>query len=250
MKIKPIVSLMILLVVVSCQEDEIKGKNTNELGVLNFQKNWERSNLNSNDLNKKEKATCYLFSGERIINLLNNPKTDKFRFVVGLTNCNLDLKTQGIDTWGGNVGMINSMFSSEKVFYDALNKLASSNQEFSASNSIAAEHLLESATALEFIKDWNRKVSGNEDMTAVVSYNNQRIRHFSIEKEVISEISQFNRFKYLGIFLGINGEGKMTTVLVGFDENKKIILPSSSGRGQINSGGVYDFTRPCPNTCG
>lgn len=247
MKIKPMVSFMILLVLASCQEEDVKEKNINELGFQTFQSEWNTSSLKSNIVKNNKKA-CYLFSGEKVNDLLNNPETHTFRFVLGLTNNKLDLKTQSVDRSGKNVGWINSSLYSDKVFDNALERLSDSNHEFSVDNSSAGQHLLESSKAVGYIQQWNRKLSENEDLTSVVSFDNQRIRYFSIEKEVVNDIAHFNSFKYLGIFLGINPEGKLTTILVGFDGNENIILPSSSGN-ENNAGAVYDFTRPCPNTC-
>lgn len=234
---------------ISCQEDEAKEENLNELSFSVFKKKWTDSNLNFSLLGKKESTTCYLFSKNEINDLQENSRLEKLRFVLGLTNGKIDIKTQGVDINGEGLGIINSEIYFEKSLDESIVKLGYSNQKFISNNSISTNHLLNPQKAFEYINKWNKRSNETKILSNIVSYDNNRIKHFSIEKEVINEISHFTNFNYLGVILGVNPEGKLTTVLVGLDENKNIILPSSLSKTGESNGGIYDFTQPCPSTC-
>lgn len=248
---KIIVSFLTIVVFVSCQDDEMKeGKiSAKESDFSKFKESWIHSDLDISVSKTQRNTTCYLFSKEELSSLQKNSKLEKVRFVLGLTNGKLDIKTQGVDIKGENLGVINSTVYFEESLDSAVNKLANSSQEFPSNNETISKHLLNPTKAYDYINKWNTKLTKKSNLNATVSYDNLRINHFSIEKEVINEISHFTHFSYLGIFLGINPEGKLTTVLVGLDENKTIILPSKFSKTVDNSGGIYDFTKPCPSTC-
>ncbi|MFC7773800.1 hypothetical protein [Flavobacterium sp. GCM10027622] len=249
MKRKLLGSFLIFLALESCQKEDLKIENSSESNFVAFQKKWKEAELNSNALKIQGNSTCYLFSKETINGLLLNTHVVNFRFVLGLTNEKLDIKVQGVDLEGVNRGVVNSIISNDRSVASVLKVLHTSTLKSSSNRSIVGQHLLEPKVAFDYINKWNTKLKNATGVEDVVSYDMERIRHFSIEKEVITEIAKSNGFKYLGVFFGINPEGKLTTVLVGLDENKNIILPSSLSRDASELGGVYDFTKPCPNTC-
>lgn len=248
MKTRLIVSLIILLGLNSCQKEEIKNENTKELNFLVFKNKWENSELHPNLFNTHNNTACYLFSGWDVQRLLMNPGAKNIRFVLGLEGSRLNIKAQSVTMNGVGLEVISSSVCFNKNLDHSINALSVSGQVFSGSG-IVGEHLLQPIPAYQYISRWNRSLTGNIDLSPIVSYDNGRIRHFSIEKEVVDEISHFRNFNCLGVFLGINPEGKLTTVLVGLDAYKNIILPSVHDKGEGRSGGIYDFTRPCPNTC-
>lgn len=248
MKRRLTVSLLILLVLNSCQKEDIKVENAEELNFPAFKEDWGNSEIQANLFNVHKNTACYLFPGQNVNRLLRSADAEYIRFVLGIAGGKLDIKAQSVDMNGVSLGIINSSVSFNKAFDDSINALSVSGQVFSGSG-IVGEHLLQPREAYEYINRWNTSLSENRDLSSVVSYDNQRIRHFSIEKEVIEEILHFRSFNYLGVLLGINPEGKLTTVLVGLDARKNIILPPVHDKGGGKSGAIYDFTSPCPNTC-
>ena len=249
MRKKIIGSFLIFLTLVSCQKEDLKIENSNKSSFFDFQKKWEEAELNPNVLKKQGNSTCYLFSKETINGLLLNRDVVNFRFLLGLTNDKLDIKVQGVDVEGVNKGVVNSIISKDKSNASFLKVLHTSALKSSDNKSIVGQHLLEPKVAFEYINKWNTKLKNATEVDDIVSYNMERIRHFSIEKEVITEIAKSKRFKYLGVLLGINPEEKLTTVLIGLDENESIIESSSLSRDANEFLSVYDFTKPCPDTC-
>ncbi|MNL72858.1 hypothetical protein D3C87_1982390 [compost metagenome] len=49
--------------------------------------------------------------------------------------------------------------------------------------------------------------------------------------------------KNIGVFLGLNSKGKITTILIGLDQNNVIKTTTLTSK---EAEDVYDGTRPCP----
>ncbi|MCL9807196.1 hypothetical protein NAT51_16805 [Flavobacterium amniphilum] len=252
MKINLILSFFVLFSLGSCQREEMKNENPNNINLSEFNNKWKDAGLDVSMLKSKQKITSYLFSDKAVLNLLRNPEAYGFRVVLGLTNGKLDTKLQCVKRNGVNLGIINPMVYCDRSFNDVINELENSNLEFSSSNNIAAMHLLQPAAAYGYLNRWNTELSENDNETLleIVSYDNERIRYFNLKKEIVQEITAFEGFKYFGVFFGINPSGKLTTVMMGLNKDKKIILPSlPQGTNPNSSGAIYDFSQPCPSTC-
>ncbi|MNT81950.1 hypothetical protein D3C72_2216090 [compost metagenome] len=90
------------------------------------------------------------------------------------------------------------------------------------------------------------------DLDAVTSYGGQRIHHFSLETVVVQDMIKNANTANVGLFLGLNSEGKVTTVFIGLDKDNNIRTNSSTRKGgevTATADDVYDFTAPCPPTC-
>ncbi|MGX7668966.1 hypothetical protein [Flavobacterium pedocola] len=244
-----IFSVLMVLFLVSCQKEEASSENTVKSSLVSFNSDWVNSKLDSSLRKSDENTIGYLFSKEELNTLLENEQLIKFRFVLGLTDGKLDLKTVGVTKDGIQVGVINSMIVSDDNFDTQINGLSSSAVEFKSDDAIVRQHMLNPATAFTYINKWNVQVTENKDLDNVVSYDNLRINHFSIEREVIENMSNLPDFKSLGIVFGINPQGKLTTVLLGLNGNQSVILASEESKLEAEDPSVFDFTKPCPNTC-
>lgn len=246
---KNIFSLFVLLSLVSCQKEEIKTELTDEAGFTIFKKDWMTSKLDSGLPKSNGNTICYLFSKSDIKYLQASSQLKKIRFVLGLTDGRLDLKMQGVGIKGSSLGVVNSIIDSDQKISRQLLQLASSKKQFISSNVIINQHLLNPALAFDYIKKWDTGLVQNKDLNATVSYDNVRINYFSIEREIIDDITKFSGFEHLGVLLGVNLEGKLTTVLLGLDKDGNFAVFSDEAKDSDDIPPLFDFTKPCPNTC-
>ncbi|MEW5675192.1 hypothetical protein ABGT15_02660 [Flavobacterium enshiense] len=242
-------SVFALLLLVSCQKEE-GGATTGEASLASFKSDWVTSKLDASLQKADANTVCYLFSKEELNQLLANEQLGKVRFVLGLTDGKLDMKTVGVTNDGTYLGIVNSLMISDESFNNQIVALSSSTIEFESDDEIIDAHILNPKTAFAYIKNWNVKLAENQDVSNVVSYDNLRINHFSIEKEVIDKVSDLPDFKFLGVVFGVNPQGKLTTVLFGLDSERNIILPANEFNNREDySPSIFDFTKPCPSTC-
>ncbi|WP_035653728.1 hypothetical protein [Flavobacterium saliperosum] len=240
-----IFTILMALVLISCQKEEGGDKNA-AANLTSFKNEWLNSKLDS-VISKSDKNTvCYLFAKEELVQLLENEQLNKFRFVLGFTESRLDLRTVGVNGDGMQLGMINSTIIEDENFDSQINSLSSSAIQFRSDDEIISKHILNPETAYAYINKWNIILAGNGDLNDVISYDNMRINHFSIEREVMDNLSHLPNFKYLGVVLGVNPEGKLTTVMLGLNENRSIIFSANEG---VNSPSIFDHTVPCPKNC-
>lgn len=243
--------LFALLTLISCQNEEIKSKNAETVSLAAFQNKWIQAESDAKTARFNGFVACYMFPKNDVLHLMETPQLKRIRFVLGVTNGKLDLITQGVNSGGASLGMINSTVVSNRHISNQINQLSTSRLRFSCNDAILRRHFLNPVQAYNYVNRWNMKLAENADLNDVLSYDNVRINYFSIDKEIVQEIADFSGFKYLGVLLGVNPEGKLTTVLLGLDMNQDFIfLPQTSKGGGANvPPTIFDFSQPCPNTC-
>lgn len=249
---KKILFATIAFCLISCNNNESSDSSTSDADLQKFKKDWlsyDITNLVAGVNSKVEKTTkAYTFSKADLNNLFNNNELNKIRFVLGVVNNDLDIKVQGFGS--NSIGILNSeIFSSEKLD-SQVSSLSTINSSFNSDNKIVMSHVIDANSGFEYINDWKYSIN-LDNINNTVSYDGNRIEHFSIEKEVVEEIMNFNGFEYLGVILGVNESGKLTTVLVGMDQDHNVIISSSQNlrTGQLIDGAVFDRTDPCPSVC-
>lgn len=245
-----IFSILGLFLLISCQKEEISKESGDDKSLAQFNKMWLNFKLESSLARLEGGSTCYMFPKEELISLQRNCHLRKIRFVPGLTNGKLDLKLQGVNSSGVGLGIINAGQVSEVKIDNQIVDLSNSNKLFGSNNELISNHLLNPKDAFNYINRWNIRSSANENLDSIVSYGNERINYFSIQKEIVSAITGLPNFENLGVFFGINPQGKMTTVLFGLDKKRNFIFYSMPNNGQNNvPPSIFDFTQPCPSTC-
>ncbi|WP_431242778.1 hypothetical protein ACQ9BO_24025 [Flavobacterium sp. P21] len=109
------------------------------------------------------------------------------------------------------------------------------------------EHLMLSQEAYDGIVAWQNKLKTVTDLNEVTSYEGARFQHYSLEVMVVAEMLKGDNTANIGLFLGLNGKGKVTTILVELDKNNAIKSKSSvTGKTMDNPEDVYDGSRPSP----
>lgn len=233
----------------SCSGNETSEFNSDKEEFQKFKSDWLAYDLSKllNTANSEGTIKSYLFSKSDLISLLENKNFNDIRFVLGITQNELDVKIQasGIN----NINILNSVIFKSVELDAQINNLSTINSSYSNDNQLVRNHLISTGSAFNYINDWNSSISLN-NIENTVSYNGHRINHFSIERNIVEEIMNFNNFQYLAVVLGVNELGKLTTVLVGMDNNKKLIISDDLSRTGEGGGGIFDKTKPCPPDCG
>lgn len=106
-------------------------------------------------------------------------------------------------------------------------------------------HLYSPRDAYNGINEWNKSLNTVTSIEEVTSYDGKRIQRFIIEVEIINEIVRKGDVANLGLFLGLNPKGKLTTFLMGLELNNTIKQQLTS-KGESVTSDIYDGVRTCP----
>lgn len=240
-KIK-IFGLYILMVgILSCQKDNSQEDVTPV--VVSQNENWLSANLDAKFASSQKQVAAYLLPTKQMKLLIEKPNIAEVHFVLGFIDNTIQIEVTGVDESGTELGTVKSEILRESHFRTELtnlNKLSVSltNKRTSLLNS----HLLSPADAFTWIKKWQEKLNGISDIEDVTSYKGSRFRYFSLEVEVVKAMLYRDNVN-IGVFLGLNPKGKITTILIGLDENNDIKKTSITSK---NAEDIFDGTRPCP----
>jgi hypothetical protein len=208
--------------------------------------NWNSAKLGSDFSKSQQKVSAYLFDKEKFQLLGSNPKVNFVKFVLGYEGKNIQITAVGVDNNGKEIQFIKSNIFYNNSFKKQINRFSATPDNSSKRQKVIIKHLLSPKSALNYMNAWQEKLQKVNGLDEATSYYSQRIRHYNIEKEVILDMAQIANLANIALFLGINSEGKMTTVFVGFDKDNNLILPDSRTLKGETSSSVYDFTSPCP----
>lgn len=248
---KKILSFLIFTCVlfISCEK---QNDSNAKLELSNSKQNWQSAKLDLNFKSSQNNVTSYLFSKNDLLNLTENTNIKKIRFVLGFENNKIALYATSVDSNNNELKSINSSVFSDVEFYSKIESLKFLKQNYSSSNTIINNHFITPLTAYNFITNWSNELKNKNSINEITSYNNVRIYHFSIEKEVIMEMLHWNNIKNISLFLGINEENKLTPILLGINNQNDFIIatsPNSSKTENSTDGGIFDRLDPCPTIC-
>ncbi|RZJ48440.1 MAG: hypothetical protein EOO44_21095 [Flavobacterium sp.] len=231
-----------ILLMFSCQKDNSQEESNTELA--NQKEDWLKADLDSKFANSQKQVTAYLFSTNEMAALVNTPNITEVRFVLGYSDNTIQISVTGIDKSGKKLGTVASTILKESNYDSKLDKLkVLSVSKTNKRTALLNAHLLLPKDALTGIQAWQEKLSSVSDLDFVTSYEGLRFRHFSLESEVVKSMVDKANVANVGLFLGINPQGKVTTILIGLDENNNFKMSSSVSK-EVNE--VYDMTEPCP----
>ncbi|WP_299181332.1 hypothetical protein [uncultured Aquimarina sp.] len=243
MKIKHFTQILIalgFLLSTSCQQEETVSENENQSFTEDlFAKNWQEADLSSIFTGKEMN---YPISITQLENVLDHKDVYQIRFVPGVIDDELLVKIISIDA-SGNV-LAEELVGQNKDLQinNQLNGISTIgfNREL-ISDPTVAKHILRFDEAVEYMNSWGQK--SNQDINEVTSFGGMRVRHFSIEPNVVSHMID-QRAEFINLSWGLNKNNKLTTVFLPVT-NSKIQLTTKNG----NGGSAYDFTTPCPPDC-
>lgn len=235
-------ALIAIFILISCQKD---ASQEDVAAVSTTQKdNWLTANLDAKFASSQKQVKSYVFSSQEFSELNSTPNLHHLRFVLGYENGIINIDAVGVNAKGKEVSRIKSKVSF--AFSDE-DKLANLNQvtvDITKKRSATLnKHLLSPKTAFSGIEAWQSKLDKVQDLNEITSYDNLRIQHYGLETEVINTIINKSGVVNVGLFLGLNNEGKLTTIFVGLDKDNNVKTSSPTSK-EVD--GVYDFTEPSP----
>ena len=244
---KTILSIAVLAVLLmfSCQKE-----NATENGSIvstTEQQNWQTAKLDAKFADSQKQVTGYLFPTDEMSKLVETPNVVNVQFVLGYSDNTLQIKVIGVDKSGKELASVDSEILKENGYADKLAALNVSKSKANKGVNLLDEHLLFPKEAFDGIKAWQEKLNTVSDLDEVLSYEGKRFTHYSIEKEIVADLLKNKNTTNVGLFLGLNPVGKVTTILIGLDQNNSIKKGSFlTGKVEDVPEDVYDGARPSP----
>ncbi len=237
------IALMTLLVTFSCQKDASQDDGSLN-SVSNKKDNWLKADLNMEFASSQKQVTAYLFPAEELDKLVNTPNVDEVRFVLGYEGNTIQIEAAGVDKSGKKIGLVESTVLKDISVQNNLVELKKLTVNTTKKRSLLLnEHILVPSYAFAWIDAWQEKLSSVSDLDEVLSYEGTRFRYYSLEADVVKEMTS-KKSANVGLFLGLNPKGKVTTILINLDKNNGIKKASQTSKDDTDD--VYDGARPVP----
>ncbi|PIF31088.1 hypothetical protein CLU81_1562 [Flavobacterium sp. 9] len=231
-----------VLLMFSCQKEN--SQENSSLVSKTEQENWQTAKLDAKFADSQKQVTAYLFPTDAMAKLVETPNVEYVQFVLGYSDNTLQIKVIGVDKTGKEFASVDSKILNETSDIDKLAALKASNSKTSKGSALLNDHLILPNVALDGINAWQKKLNTLSDLDEVLSYEGQRFRYYTLEAAIVADMVKDKNTANIGLFLGLNPIGKVTTILIGLDKNNSIKKTSISGK--TASADVYDASRPCP----
>lgn len=235
-------AIAIALLMFSCQKENSQEGSSMVSKVE--QENWQTAKLDAKFADSQKQVTAYLFPKEQMSKLVETPNVEFVQFVLGYSDNTLQIKVIGVDKAGKEFASVDANILKEPSDADKLSVLKESNNKTSKGTALLNKHLISPDVALDGIKAWQGKLKTVTGLDEVLSYEGTRFKYYSLEAAIITDMLKNKNTANIGLFLGLNPVGKVTTILIGLDNNNSIKKTSFAGKAADAT--VYDATRPCP----
>jgi hypothetical protein len=237
-------AVMSIFLLFSCQNENSQGNSS--IVSKTEQDNWQTAKLDAKFANSQKQVTAYLFASDEMSKLVQTPNVEYGQFVLGYSDNTLQIKVIGVNKSGKELASVDSKILKETSYKDELSTLKVSNRKTSKNIPLLDKHLLLPSDAFNGIDKWKQKLNTVSDLDEITSYEGKRFIYYSLEAAIITDILQNKNTTNIGLFLGLNSIGKVTTILIGLDKNNSIKKETSLTGKEALSEDVYDATRPCP----
>lgn len=239
-KIKKIGFYVLIVLALSCQREN--NQEDPPASVLE-NKDWLSAKLDAKFASSQKEVVAYLFPVSEMKLLMERPNITQVHFKLGFVDNIIQMQIAGVDESDHELGIVKSSILKESIFRNELANLkALSVSATKKRTELLNSHLLSSGDAFIWISEWQKKLNNISELDEVTSYKGNRFRYFSLEAEVVKAMLH-NGNSSIGVFLGINPKGKVTTILIGLDKNNHVKKTSVTSE---ETEDIYDGTRPCP----
>lgn len=254
MKTKTFVPFVLFAIIsIACVTDQLTSNKVNSKSE--FQKNWKTSELTSTFYSNQATLSHYEIDAEKLREISSITSVSKFRFMLGLNwNQQLQIEVVGVDQKGVVLGSFYSIINTNNNIKSNLDQLQYSNYTYNTNStlSLTDKHLLPYKNAYTYINNWEKALQEHR-IEALITYNNERIRYFSMPKEVVQKMVASQKVTSIALFLGLNNKNKLTTVFIQKNSTGYLLLNNSYNKSTTDpsntEGNIYDFTSPCPDIC-
>jgi len=240
-KIKKIGFYVLIAFVFSCQKENNQEDVVPESVLQN--ENWLSAKLDTKFASSQKEVVAYLFPISEMKLLMERANITQVHFKLGFVDNIIQMQIAGVDESDHELGIVKSSILKESIFRNELANLkALSVSTTKKRTELLNSHLLSPGDAFIWINEWQKKLNNISELDEVTSYKGNRFRYFSLEAEVVKAMLHKDKSN-IGIFLGINPKGKVTTILIGLDKNNHVKKTSVTSE---ETEDIYDGTRPCP----
>ncbi len=255
-KLVPVLLTAILFI--ACINDQFSDTE-NQLPTL--QKNWNQTELTSAFYNNQSLLSHHHIDAEKLRSISQQKGVIKFRFTLGLNlNQELEINIAGVGQKGSIVSSFSSVLNTENNLENSINNLQYSSYTYRAPSN-ATTHLLPYKTAYTYITTWEKALS-KKQVETLITYEGERIRYYSLPKQIVEDMVASKNVHAIALFLGINSNNKLTPVFIQKTKNGSLLLKNDNyyfrtlnNDGNTDpvpdstEGNIYDFTEGCPDMC-
>ncbi|WP_046755822.1 hypothetical protein [Kordia jejudonensis] len=232
----------------SCSE-ELKENTENviatELLTKTQKTNWVDTKISNEIINNQKSISHYEFNVNELKELVGNENVSYVWFDLGLNDANqITFTATGESTSGYTVMQVSSKIISTNeykedfsVFTRVGNVALNTNPEL--------DHILQNSDAYEYLTEMKKAY---DDFEETLDQEGQRVERFGLDVIIVKRMLMTHDINSLGLFLGKNKQGKMTTVFIGKDKNDNLLIDAQAA--ESTAGMAFDHTLPCPQQCG
>ena len=247
--------LFAAIMILACTNDQLSETENNTPATL--QKNWNQTELTTTLYNNLSVLSHHHIDAEKLRNIALFKAVVKFRFTLGLNkNLELEIDVAGVDQNGKIVNSFTSILNTNNNLKNSINELQYSTYRYRALSN-ATTHLLPYKTAYTYINKWQNALQ-KKQVETLISYRGERIRYYSLPKQIVVDMTSSKNVGAIALFLGINTKDKLTPVFIQKTQNGSLLLKAENNYlGTISDGdepgdgegNIYDFTEGCPDMC-
>ncbi len=246
--------VLFVTICLACVTDQFT--NTLINSEVELQKNWKTAELTSSFYNNQIVLSHYQIDAKKLRDITLSPLVTNFRFTLELNqNQELQIEVAGVDQKGVILSSFSSIINTDSNTKNSIDQLQFSTYIYDINPldlSLTDKHLLSYKSAYTYINNWEKSIQ-NQQIKSLITYNGERIRYFSMPKEVVKAMVSPQKVTSIALFLGLNGTNKLTTVFIQKNSAGSLILNTAYNKSGIypedNEGDIYDFSKPCPTFC-
>jgi len=252
-KLVPILFAAILIL--ACTNDQFS-ETENNIPVT-LQKNWNQTELTTAFYNNQSMLSHHHIDAEKLRSISLQNSVIKFRFTLGLNrNQELEIDIAGIDQKGVIVSSFTSILNTDNNYKNSINQLQYSSYTYRELSN-ATTHLLPYTTAYTYINKWENAIQ-KQQIETLIAYEGERIRYYSLPKQIVVDMTASKNVSAIALFLGINSNNKLTPVFIQKTHNGSLLIKkenyylatlNNEGEPGTLEGNIYDFTEACPDLC-
>lgn len=208
--------------------------------------NWFDTKLTETIVNNQKRISHYEFDVEALQELVTTEDVTYVWFDLGLNKENqiTFTATGELRETGEIKAQVPSKIIKEDT-YKADLSIFHSVGNVPLGDSKGSSHVLENTDAYEYITSMKKAYDTFE---ATLDQEGQRVERFGLDVVVVKRMLATGNIHSLALFLGQNKKQKMTTVFIGKGKKGNLLINNSTDISK--AGRAFDFTDPCPNTCG
>ena len=238
------IAIVFSVLLFSCSQELQETSEFNETtNLLRQAKEWKTTLITQELVENQQNISHYQFDVNALNALTEKEAVNYVWFDLGANNKNqITFTATGVDTNDNVVAQVTSMIVATST-YQADFSIFNRVQDVPVGNN-TFNHILKNKEAYKYLASMKY---GYNNFEAILDQEGQRVERFGLDAMVVKRMLMTKNINTLGLFLGKNNKEKMTTVFIGMDQDKNLLIDTSID--ESTSGKAFDFTSPCPSEC-